>query len=388
MKKHSPSPLPTTSKVITPRRRTQKASKSDNQIFWSAVIIGLSLLLMQFQILRLEWEDEESVTRIHLEKNEKLLRNVFPNLISVSLMTPFSDFEKKSSFLSLKEYERQRGGGGKGQNITVKFEEEEDGKKEDGQKGNEDVEMHPPLTEDEIHEELKIKNLITKNANGQIGIHILCWRRALSLQRLLNSLKSAWYPTKDVMLYFHVDGEPHKDVVSIVQTFYWPYGTFNIDLQEKPKGIVEQMLQSWKPQNDDDLALFLEDDIELSPYFFLYMEWCRNFLQANNNPKLAGCSMYTPRIDEVSYNKSNVEDDLLTPHPFKASNLLSEDQKLFYLQLPCSWGGVYLGKHWNNFLQYYQTRTNNCFEKFVHLKSNLWEKSWKKFFFFLFFSEF
>ena len=143
--------------------------------------------------------------------------------------------------------------------------------------------------------------------------------------------------------------------------------------------ILQQIIQSWNPdKEEDEAAVFLEDDIEVSPYFFHYVMWCARFyeMRGSGDRGLVGFSLYTPRVDETTLT-SNPEDVI----PWRPSSILGAS-RIFLSQIPCSWGAIFLPNHWRRFQRYYSARREHRAEAFplsLQLKSDTWEKSWKKF---------
>lgn len=138
------------------------------------------------------------------------------------------------------------------------------------------------------------------------------------------------------------------------------------------------MLTSWHPTHDSEYALFLEDDIEVSALFFEYILWCIRTFFTHPDPHLMGCSLYTPRLDEISPTSDPQHPPRWTP-----TETLGEDVPVFLFQLPCSWGAVYRGGHWKRFVKYYGMRlegeeTERAFPPIPNARSNMWKKSWKR----------
>jgi hypothetical protein len=67
------------------------------------------------------------------------------------------------------------------------------------------------------------------------------------------------------------------------------------------QGLRETILGSWQPERMNEFAIFLEDDIEVSPYFMVYSRACveqygrfqYDFLRPETEHVL-GCSLYAP----------------------------------------------------------------------------------------------
>lgn len=84
-----------------------------------------------------------------------------------------------------------------------------------------------------------------------ITLHVFAWRRLRSLQRLCKSLLNARYPTKNIPLIFHVDGDPLGAVVNYLESFYWPFGIKTLDFSPSRKGMPMVTLRL----NDGPIAL-------------------------------------------------------------------------------------------------------------------------------------
>lgn len=151
---------------------------------------------------------------------------------------------------------------------------------------------------------------------------------------------------------------------------------------------MSAVVESWYPVDDDEYGLFLEDDIELSPLFYV---WSKLSLLTyrygeKRNPHLFGISLYTPRIQEMSFPRERI-------NPFEAT---SPEGTPFLFQTPCSWGAIYFPEHWKQFHNYLAGRLiwindvqrnvtvptpGGIRDIFVpNSRSNFWQHSWKKYF--------
>lgn len=138
------------------------------------------------------------------------------------------------------------------------------------------------------------------------------------------------------------------------------------------------IIDGWKPEISEygQYGLFLEDDIEVSPAFYEWAEYCVNFTSKyekrhGNDSGLIGCSLYTPKVDEIT------SPQFWRPVSWNVSDILGIGQPIFFFQLPCSWGALYKGKYWADFLQYYRETISDNIE-IMGSNSNYWFKSWKR----------
>ena len=133
-------------------------------------------------------------------------------------------------------------------------------------------------------------------------------------------------------------------------------------------------------------AWFLEDDVEVSPLAFVWLEWCLEYAAAaaaateeDDRARLLGCAFYTPRVDELTPTPGSTaplpwtpEDALGTPPPLP----------LFRMQVPCSWGTLWLREPWTRFQAYYDARVRGGLPppaSLPPLKSATWWMSWKRY---------
>jgi hypothetical protein len=82
-----------------------------------------------------------------------------------------------------------------------------------------------------------------------MSIHVFCWRRTKSLQRLCNSLLRARYLNYTVPIVFHVDGDPLPSVVAYLDSFEWPFGEKTIIQSPNHLGMPNVHFANLMPTN-------------------------------------------------------------------------------------------------------------------------------------------
>ncbi|XXG89623.1 hypothetical protein AAC387_Pa12g1582 [Persea americana] len=212
----------------------------------------------------------------------------------------------------------------------------------------------------------------------RISINIITQNRASSLQRLLKSLSEAYYLGDEIPLSFNMDSKVDEETLKLVGTFEWPHGPKSLRRRIIQGGLIRAVSESWYPSSDDDFGLLLEDDIEVSPYYYLWIKYALlnyHYDPQVSLPELSSISLYTPRLVEVVKErpKWNATDFFKKIH-----------QNTPYLhQLPCSWGAVFFPKQWREFYVYMNTRfTEDAKQNPVQIpksRTNGWQASWKKF---------
>lgn len=212
----------------------------------------------------------------------------------------------------------------------------------------------------------------------QISVNIITQNRAVSLQRLLRSLQNAFYVGDQVPLSFNMDSKVDEETLKVVSNFQWPHGPKTIRRRIIQGGLIRAVSESWYPSSDDDYGLLLEDDIEVSPYYYLWIKYALlayHYDPQVSLPELSSISLYTPRLVEVVKErpKWNATDFFKRIHP----------NTPYLHQLPCSWGAVFFPKHWREFYAYMNMRfTEDAKQNPVQIpksRTNGWQASWKKF---------
>ncbi|CAN0898871.1 hypothetical protein LINGRAHAP2_LOCUS19946 [Linum grandiflorum] len=211
-----------------------------------------------------------------------------------------------------------------------------------------------------------------------ISINIITQNRASSLTRLLNSLSNAYYLGDQVPISFNMDSQVDSPTIKLVSTFNWPHGPKTLRRRIIQGGLIRAVSESWYPSSDDDFGLLLEDDIEVSPYYYLWIKYALltyHYDPQVSLPELSSISLYTPKIVEVVKErpKWNATEFFKRIHP----------NTPYLHQLPCSWGAVFFPKQWREFYVYMNMRfTEDAKSNPVQIpksRTNGWQASWKKF---------
>lgn len=212
----------------------------------------------------------------------------------------------------------------------------------------------------------------------RLSVNIITQNRVKSLTRLLNSLTNAYYVGDEVPISFNVDSKVDEATIKLINSFNWPHGPKTLRRRIIQGGLIRAVSESWYPSSDDDFGLLLEDDIEVSPYYYLWIKYAvlaYHYDPQVSLPELSSISLYTPRLVEVVKErpKWNATDFFKRIHP----------NTPYLHQLPCSWGAVFFPKHWREFYVYMNARfTEDAKQNPVQIprsRTNGWQASWKKF---------
>lgn len=194
------------------------------------------------------------------------------------------------------------------------------------------------------------------------------------------------YYGDDVSLLLNLEQTADSTTQKVVDKILWPHGTINVRHRIILGGLMPSIVESWYPASNDSYGVFLEDDVEVSPYFYGWLKF--SILQYRYGTlelraqaeRMFGVSLYQPR---------NVELRPEGRQPFDAHKLfqsMSLDSTTPYLsQVPCSWGAAYFPEVWREFHSYLSLRLSEVALPISDtivpdIKSNRWPRSWKKYF--------
>ena len=125
--------------------------------------------------------------------------------------------------------------------------------------------------------------------NKLFQIHILTMNRFHSLRRLLTSLENSIYNGDRVELHIHIDkSEKSKECTKVAQSFQFSHGLVNITVSKIRLGLRDAWLNAWNV-DENERAIILEDDIELSVNWYLWLQKAWNAYEYRTD--LAGISL-------------------------------------------------------------------------------------------------
>ncbi|KAI7899874.1 uncharacterized protein BX663DRAFT_563582 [Cokeromyces recurvatus] len=248
------------------------------------------------------------------------------------------------------------------------------------------------LPENEIVHALWIPNLsldALSNWNKiQIKLVMITDRRPHSLSRLLQSASKSIYLGDQVDLMINMEQSSDRVTRMLVNSFVWKYGKKTLRHRIRKGGLMPAIVESWYPSHNHEYAVLLEDDIEVSPLFYVWSKYAILKYRYSGNQEayrlMYGISLYAPRNLElipagrVSFNPNSV----LLPAGFP-------NHIPYASQIPCSWGAVYFPEHWREFHAYLVRRLEDLNLPKGHRtrlisvpgsRSDKWKKSWKKYF--------
>ncbi|CAF3874025.1 unnamed protein product [Rotaria sp. Silwood1] len=188
----------------------------------------------------------------------------------------------------------------------------------------------------------KQKLSVLQETNFSLKLILLTMNRPLSFQRLWKSITNTLSINRTIDIFIHVDMDQDDDrrrrYLEYLSSLRTRHGDVHIIAYSARRGLKTIMMEAWRPLSNDEYAIFIEDDIALSPYFLLYIEKLVKayFYDLKLDRRLFGISLYNQRYNEVLENYVNVPNDY----------------QLYVYQMPQSWGALYAPRMWRHFLKF------------------------------------
>ena len=132
-----------------------------------------------------------------------------------------------------------------------------------------------------------------------LRIIVMAYDRPESMLKCLKSLHNLDLDgdraVVDVWLDRGVDGKLHHPTVQAASNFKWELGPVIVHKQKRHAGIYGQWIETWRPQqNSKEIAIFLEDDVDLSPYAYRWLKAAYEHFE--NQTDIAGYALYEAAV--------------------------------------------------------------------------------------------
>ena len=209
----------------------------------------------------------------------------------------------------------------------------------------------------------------------ELKLIIFFHSRMNSLKRLLRSIEEADIIQQQVIIEIYFDGCGSKSnpIYQDLLESTWSasrHGPVNIVCRETLLGLKKNILSAWQPEKKNSFAIFLEDDLEVSPFF---LEFARDAIvkyglqDDDDHPGLLGISLFHELFSEITSRAVSCNDP---------------GADFFLYQQGQSWGAVFFPVEWQRFVAFYKTLPES-FDPQLPFESSVndWNcsTSWKKF---------
>ena len=205
---------------------------------------------------------------------------------------------------------------------------------------------------------------------NNITVCVVSYNRPKSLIRILNSLSQANYDNDKITLYISIDKDKNnssenQECFKIATDFNWNFGEKVVDYKKENLGLRKHILQCGCLTNEYENVIVFEDDIVVSPDFYLYAKSALNFY--NNDDRIAGFGIYS-----FPKNPAN-------RLPFYPLNIGYDS---YFMQYACSWGQMWTKKQWNLFYAWYKENSDKDLhsDNFPDYIANWKDSSWLKYY--------
>jgi hypothetical protein len=195
------------------------------------------------------------------------------------------------------------------------------------------------------------------------AIVIIAYNRPASLRRLLGSIANGQYTETNIPLCICIDKSSEPEVQEIAEGFDWKHGTKSIEISEEHLGLKMHVLKCGDLVEKYGAIIMLEDDLVVSPAFYLYAQKCLSFY--DDEPKVAGVSLYSYEIAESC------------SYPFEA---IRDNSDVYFMQIASSWGQAWSRAQWTAFRKWLSETGDNKLNNLPEYIQQWGKHSWKKYF--------
>ncbi|KAL9248314.1 hypothetical protein vseg_021651 [Gypsophila vaccaria] len=210
-----------------------------------------------------------------------------------------------------------------------------------------------------------------------VTLKVLAFDRLTSLTRCLRALSSARYSGDTVHLHIYLDHfrnssfgddvgpkvESFRKILEFVDGFEWAHGLKMVHYRSVNVGLQAQWIEAWWPTSDDDFVFVVEDDVEVSPLFYLFLKrliFWYYYDKDHFSPFVFGASLQRPRFVPGKHgNKMN----------------LDSESNLFLYQMVGTWGQLLFPRPWKEFRLWYDDHKARGIKPYLEgMVTNGWYK--------------
>lgn len=193
------------------------------------------------------------------------------------------------------------------------------------------------------------------------------YNRPQSMKRLLDSITSAYYPFGDIDLVVSIDESSMSDEVQkVAEAIVWTHGEKIIKRYPERQGLRRHIIQCGDLSEKYGAVIILEDDLVVSPSFYLYAYEAIN--RYDGDKKVSGVALYSHMWNGYAG---------LEFRPVK------NEFDSYFGQYSITWGQCWTFEQWSRFKEWYNTKIDrlpevNCAMPRAILRWS--EQSWGKYF--------
>ena len=203
------------------------------------------------------------------------------------------------------------------------------------------------------------------DCGGEVDLRVIVmvFNRPKSLEKVLTSLQTLEMDGDKGIVEIWIDRSKDKqevdpETLEVAKQFKWRHGQSRVNVQKKHVGIYGQWIDTWRPKPDSkEIALFLEDDVDVSPYVYRWLKGAFKTYRAVKN--IASVAVFEGAI-------------------FKMNNkLMPSNETAFLHQRMGSQGMAPFPNHWRDFQDWFhKAQKDESFHPYV--KNDPGPTSWYK----------
>lgn len=218
----------------------------------------------------------------------------------------------------------------------------------------EDIHGHEKRTDKICYLSTDEDERFRRHQQYDLRIIVITYNRPSALLRLLNSLNKAEFNEDQIKLEIWIDrskaGTFHNETIKTASEFQFMFGICEVIIHPVHVGIQGQWITTWKPlQNTSEIAVILEDDITLSPYFYRYLKLVHR--KYDGCPEVNGYA-----LQGISVNHKDGSRLVAVP----------ESHPVYLYPVLGTWGFSPRAENWNRFTKWYgYVKKNATFNPYV-----------------------
>lgn len=199
----------------------------------------------------------------------------------------------------------------------------------------------------------------------KVAIVVVGYNRLSSTQRLVASLINAKYPDKDVPLVFSIDASGNQELYDWVNNVEWPHGPKYVIIHKDRLGLRKHIYFCGDLTEYFKAVIILEDDILVSPDFYLYSKKSVDFYY--DDDRVAGIALFADQTNGYAHGLPNFR--------------YNDGSEAYMLQEVCTSGECFTDKMWNGFRQWKAENENaDPYSFYMPEAIKTWRQAWSKYY--------
>lgn len=199
----------------------------------------------------------------------------------------------------------------------------------------------------------------------KLAIVVVGYNRLSSTQRLVNSLINARYPDEEVPLVFSIDASGNQELYDWVESVQWPHGPKYVIIHKDRLGLRKHIYFCGDLTAYFKGVIILEDDILVSPDFYLYSKAAADFYY--DEERIAGIALFADQTNGYAQGIPNFR--------------YNDGSDAYLLQEVCTSGECFTDRMWSGFRNWMQENEDVDPQTFYMpdiIKT--WRQAWSKFY--------